>query len=115
MAGLVWVMVGLAIWHFTVFLPDRFWAGIVGAFVGACVGAFLSGWLLSGLSVPGNNALNIGDVLISVPGALLGMAAVYFIGVRQEHLDDKARGGEVIRGDLEAGGFSDGHRANLRA
>ncbi len=39
MAGLAWVMMGIAIWHFTVFLPDRFWAGIVGAFVGATLGA----------------------------------------------------------------------------
>ena len=38
MGALVWVMVGLAIWHFTIFLPDRFWGGIVGAFVGALVG-----------------------------------------------------------------------------
>ena len=28
-------MMGLAIWHFTIFLPDRFWGGIVGAFLGA--------------------------------------------------------------------------------
>ena len=35
MGVLVWVMVGLAIWHFTMFLPDRFWGGIVGAFLGA--------------------------------------------------------------------------------
>ena len=32
---LVWVMMGIAIWHFAVFVPDRFWGGIVGAFVAA--------------------------------------------------------------------------------
>jgi len=32
---LVWVMVGLAIWHFSIFLPDRWLGGIIGAFVGA--------------------------------------------------------------------------------
>ena len=37
MAMLGWVMMGLAIWHFTIFLPDRFWGGIVGAFVGSLV------------------------------------------------------------------------------
>ena len=31
MGMLAWVMMGLAIWHFTIFLPDRFWGGIVGA------------------------------------------------------------------------------------
>ena len=30
MGMLAWVMMGLAIWHFTIFLPDRFWGGIVG-------------------------------------------------------------------------------------
>ena len=35
MGALVWVMMGIAIWHFTIFIPDRFWAGIVGAFIGA--------------------------------------------------------------------------------
>ena len=39
MGMLAWVMMGLAIWHFTIFLPDRFWGGIVGAFVGSLVGA----------------------------------------------------------------------------
>ena len=39
MGMLAWVMMGLAIWHFTIWLPDRFWGGIVGAFVGALVGA----------------------------------------------------------------------------
>ena len=38
MGMLVWVMMGIAIWHFTIFLPDRFWGGIVGAFVGALAG-----------------------------------------------------------------------------
>ena len=38
MAMLVWAMMGLALWHFTIFLPDRFWGGIVGAFLGALFG-----------------------------------------------------------------------------
>ncbi len=35
MGMLAWVMMGLAIWHFTIWLPrDRFYGGIVGAFTG---------------------------------------------------------------------------------
>ena len=34
MGMLAWVMMGLALWHFTIWLPDRYWGGIVGAFVG---------------------------------------------------------------------------------
>ena len=43
MALLVWFTMGIALWHFTVFLPDRFWQGIVGAFLGAVIGAIVFG------------------------------------------------------------------------
>ena len=53
MGLLAWVMMGLAIWHFTIWLPDRFWGGIVGAFVGSVVGAALFGLIIHGFSIPG--------------------------------------------------------------
>ena len=89
MGMLGWVMMGLSIWHFTIFLPDRFWGGIVGAFVGSLVGAILSGLLIyaiesSSFGVPGLKATDIAVVLYAVPGALLGIAAVYFEGARRE-------------------------------
>ncbi len=43
MALLVWFTMGIALWHFTVFLPDHFWQGIVGAFLGAVLGAIVFG------------------------------------------------------------------------
>ena len=55
MAMVVWVMMGIAIWHFAVFVPDRFWGGIVGAFLVAIAGAALFGFLVSGLTIPGRN------------------------------------------------------------
>ena len=84
MGFLVWVMVGIALWHFTVFLPDRFWAGIVGAFLGAVVGSVISGFLLSGLAVPGNDNTDLLTAFQAVPGTLLGIAAIWFIGIRSE-------------------------------
>jgi len=86
MAAIIWVMVGLAIWHFTIFLPDRFWSGIVGAFLGATVGAVAFGWLIHGLSFPGRDDTNLLTALEAVPGTLLGLAVVWFIGVREERL-----------------------------
>jgi hypothetical protein len=61
----------------------------VGAFVGSLVGAILSGLLIYGIKngsfgVPGLKATDIAVVLYSVPGALLGIAAVYFEGARRE-------------------------------
>ena len=44
MAPLVWFTTALAIWHFTVFVPDRFWGGIVGAFLGSIAGRPLRGF-----------------------------------------------------------------------
>ena len=83
MAALVWVMVGLAIWHFTIFLPDRFWGGIVGAFLGALLGSFIFGLLINGFTVPGQNDTELITAIEAVPGALIGIAIAYFEGVRR--------------------------------
>lgn len=84
MGMLAWVMMAIALWHFTIFLPDRFWSGIVGAFLGALTGGVVSGLLISGFSVPGNDDISILTVLYAVPGAVAGVALIYWIGVRQE-------------------------------
>ena len=91
MGMLGWVMMGLAIWHFTIFLPDRFWGGIVGAFVGSLVGAIVFGLIIyavkvSALKVPGEKATNIGVIMYAVPGALVGIAIVYLEGMRRERM-----------------------------
>ena len=83
MGALLWVMMGLALWHFTIFVPDRFWAGIVGAFVGAVAGAVIFGLAIHGFSVPGQNDTDVLTALEAIPGALLGIAAVYCYGARQ--------------------------------
>jgi hypothetical protein len=84
MAALAWVMMGLAIWHFTIFLPDRFWGGIVGAFLGALVGSMIFGLIINGLTVPGRDDTHLLTALEAIPGAVLGIAAVYFEGMRRE-------------------------------
>jgi hypothetical protein len=90
MAILVWFMVGLAIWHFTVFVPDRFWGGIVGAFIGATLGAMATGaiaQLASGDSVGDTDFVT---VLVAVPGTLLGLAAIYALGISREGAPGRA-------------------------
>ncbi len=89
MAMLGWVMMGLAIWHFTVFLPDRFWGGIVGAFIGALIGSIVVGLLIYGiqvsaLRVPGQKATDVAIVLYAVPGALIGIGVMYLLGTRRQ-------------------------------
>lgn len=83
MALLVWAMMGIALWHFTIFIPDRFWGGIVGAFLGALFGAVIIGLAVNGFAVPGQDDTHLVSALEAVPGALAGIAAVYFAGVRR--------------------------------
>ena len=82
MGALVWVMMALAIWHFTIFMADRFWAGIVGAFLGALIGSVVFGLAVNGFTVPGQNDTDLINALEAIPGAIAGMAVVYFIGRR---------------------------------
>ena len=84
MSMLVWVMVGIAVWHFTVFLPDRFWGGIVGAFVAAVIGAAVFGFVLSGFTVPGRQETDFAEFLIGIPGCVIGLALSYVYGVYAE-------------------------------
>jgi hypothetical protein len=82
MGALVWVMTGLAIWHFTVFLPDRFWGGIVGAFLAASIAAALFGLAVNGGSVPGQGDTDLVQALIAIPGSAIGLALSYWYGAR---------------------------------
>jgi hypothetical protein len=91
MGLLAWVMMGLALWHFTIWLPDRYWGGIVGAFIGALVGAVLIGFLLAGFHVPGRHATHVSTALEGIPGALIGMALVYLEGIRRERAGEQGR------------------------
>lgn len=84
MSALVWVMMGIAVWHFAVFVPDRFVGGIVGAFLAAIAGALVFGFLVSGLSIPGEAETGLMQALIAVPGSVLGLAASYAAGSRAE-------------------------------
>jgi hypothetical protein len=83
MGALAWVIMGIAVWHFTVLIPDRYWGGIVGAFLGAIAGALLFGLVIHGFDVPGQSDTTIVTALEAIPGALLGIALVYFEGVRR--------------------------------
>jgi hypothetical protein len=85
MGMLAWVMMGLALWHFTIFLPDRFWGGIVGAFLGALIGAIVFGLIVNGASVPGQGDTHLLTALEAIPGTLIGIGAVYYEGIRREN------------------------------
>jgi hypothetical protein len=81
MSLLVWVMMGIAIWHFAIFVPDRFWGGIVGAFGAAAVGSVVVGLIVAGGEI---DDPSIVTALEAVPGAIIGLAASWFYGARRE-------------------------------
>ena len=84
MALVVFFTMGIALWHFTVFVPDRFWQGIVGAFLGSVIGSCVFGLIVQGVSGKSLGDTDVGTALISVPGVLIGLAVVWAIGVRAE-------------------------------
>ena len=84
MALLVWFTMGIALWHFTVFVPDRFWQGIVGAFLGSVTGALISGAIIQEASGKGLGETGVETALAAIPGVLVGLAVVYALGVRDE-------------------------------
>ena len=88
MSVAVWSMMGLAFWHVAVFVPPRFWGGIVGALGAAVTGALLAGFLLPVPGVSSDNPPGIGQVLWAVPGSLGALALSYTFGARL----DRARG-----------------------
>ena len=92
MSLFVWVMMGIAIWHFTVFVPDKFWGGIVGAFVVAIVGAVVCGFIVAGFHLIGRHDLNISAAFEAVPGAILALAASWYYGRHLEQHPRRKRG-----------------------
>jgi hypothetical protein len=82
MSMLVWVMMGIAVWHFTVWVPDRFWGGIVGAFLAATAGAVVVGLVVAGFTIPGQNDTSIVQALIAIPGSLIGLGLSWWYGGR---------------------------------
>ncbi len=88
MSVLVWTMVGIALWHFAVLVPDRFWGGIVGAFLAAVLGGLASGYALPAPGISTANPPGFGEGLWAIPGALLGLTISYWYGSRRS---DSAR------------------------
>jgi hypothetical protein len=89
MAALAWVLMALAIWHFTVYLPDKFAGGIVGAFAASIAGAVIFGVIVNGFEIPGRDDTDLIQAIIAIPGALIGLGISYFFGARIEAADEE--------------------------
>ena len=84
MALVVFFIMGIALWHFTVFIPDHFWQGIVGAFLGAVLGSIVFGMIVQEASGKSLGDTDLSTALVAIPGVLIGLGVVYAIGFRSE-------------------------------
>ena len=80
MSVFVWMMVGVALWHFTILVPDRFAGGIIGAFLAASVGGVATGFALEGFAIPEHNPPGIHHMLYALPGSLAGLLLCWLAG-----------------------------------
>ena len=84
MSVFVWSMIGIALWHFTILVPDRFAGGIIGAFVAGWAGAMASGFVLEGFEVPNHNPPGMKHALYALPGSIAGLVGCWLVGARAE-------------------------------
>jgi uncharacterized membrane protein YeaQ/YmgE (transglycosylase-associated protein family) len=90
MSVFVWVMIGVALWHFSVLVPDRFYGGIIGALIAAVGGALASGYLLPSSGVPPHNPPGLTEALWPIPGSIVALLSTYLYGARLERARRKA-------------------------
>ena len=83
MSVVVWTMVGIALWHFTVLLPDKFAGGIMGAFLAALVGSLATGYALPSPGIPTENPPGLSEGLWAIPGSVIALALSYLWGSRR--------------------------------
>ncbi|MGZ5322034.1 MAG: hypothetical protein ACXWFN_11355 [Solirubrobacterales bacterium] len=84
MSAVVWFTMGVALWHFTVWVPDRFRGGIVGAFMASIAGALITGAIAQIALGRSIGDTDIATALFAVPGVLIALTISYYAGVRAE-------------------------------
>lgn len=80
----MWAMIGIALWHLAVLVPDRFVGGIIGAFIAATAGALVTGYLLPTPGLPAANPPGVMQAVWALPGSLAALVASYLWGARRE-------------------------------
>jgi len=69
---------------------DKFWGGIIGAFLAALFGGLVTGYLLPAPGIPSENPPGIQEALWAIPGSVTALALSYAYGARKIHLQEAA-------------------------
>ena len=69
-----------ALWHFTIFIPDRFPGGMVGAFLCANGAAVIAGLASAGFSTPSLTHVTLFDAALGGLAGGAGLAVAYAYG-----------------------------------
>lgn len=77
-------MMGIAVWHGCVLVPDRFYGGLIGAFVTALGGALVSGFLLPEPGIPPHNPPGLDEAVWPLPGSVAALVALWMVGAYKE-------------------------------
>lgn len=72
-----------ALWHFTIFIPDRFPGGMVGAFLCANGAAVTAGLSSAGFSMPSLAHVTLFDAALGGLAGSVGLAIAYAYGTRR--------------------------------
>jgi hypothetical protein len=83
MALFVWISMATALWHFTIFIPDRFPGGMIGACVCANGAAIAGGLAWEGFSLPPLAEVAVIDAAIGGLAGTAGLIAAYVYGTRR--------------------------------
>lgn len=88
-ASLVWISMATALWHFTIFIPDRFVGGMIGAFLCANGAAVAAGLSAAGFSIPAKTDVTRFDAVLGGLAGGFGLAVAYAWGTRRNHRRDR--------------------------
>lgn len=72
-----------ALWHFTIFIPDRFPGGMVGAFLCANGAAVAAGLSSTGFALPSLTHVTHFDAVLGGLAGSVGLVIAYAYGTRR--------------------------------
>lgn len=78
----VWAMIGIAFWHFSVLVPDRFWGRYHRRLSSGTAGHVPLGLPAPATGISTANPPGLGAAVWAIPGSVSALAASYYYGAQ---------------------------------